>query len=770
MKKVLLSFSLSFLFTNLFAQHVVSGFVYNDHDAGTINASAIPQTRPPEQLRVVLISVAGSTETIAAVATVNPAAGNFSMSGIANGSYYAMLITPNTTLTIGDPPPPLILESGWTYTGESWSGTTPDALVNGRTEIFTMSTGVNTLRFGVQERPFSRNKMNVLLNNTSATAVALSVNTGSAFTAGAGASTTILEGMDNGGGTITHYTINKLPQYGTLYMSGNPVTSLAAVATLTPAQFNTLAYLPGSTALAQEMDFFTYYVTDNASTQSNNATYVIPFPLLDGDNDGVVNRFDQDSDNDGIPDLAECSLNDVPTLLGEYINGNFMFIRPSHFGLGTGQRVGQNLTADISGNFGKPAGSIIVHISNANTHPDADEFYANDSTGASQWSITGTLGAYTVIDHGQQYFSYDTRTITILNGTPHRFIGAQSQADPLQSNWIAGNDGQYNWWLTNNNPATTPTSMGVLTIGLINPEPKYFQVASSANNYREWATYFVSILPECDDDNDGIPNRLDLDSDNDGCADALEGSDALAVSATSLTGGTVWTGPGSAAANRNLCSAPACVDVNGIPLSVTPGGQTPVETYNPSLISLACQQALPVKISSFNAQRNHNSVLLTWTTENEQNNKGFEVERSTDGLNWHHIAFKPTAVPNGNSSQKTSYRFTDNAPVEGQNIYRLKQTDLDGSYEYSGARTVLMPVEKKVRLFPNPVSHTLNIRGLEGHETATVYDVSGRVVYVQKITAPATSLPVHGLPDGIYQLQITSPKGLSTAHRFLIKK
>lgn len=56
------------------------------------------------------------------------------------------------------------------------------------------------------------------------------------------------------------------------------------------------------------------------------------------------------------------------------------------------------------------------------------------------------------------------------------------------------------------------------------PEPKYFEIASTSNNLREWATYFISIIHECDYDMDGIPNRLDLDSDNDGCLDILEGS------------------------------------------------------------------------------------------------------------------------------------------------------------------------------------------------------------------------------------------------------
>ncbi|GEM_PF-1663756 len=773
MKKCLLSFVLLLALNNLFAQHVISGVVYNDPNAGTINPSATgPVSLPPEELRVVLIRVVGTTETIAAVATVNLSSGAFTLPSVTAGNYYAMLITPNTSLVPGAAPPTLILESGWTYTGESWSGTTPDALVNGRTDVFTVNGAINTVRFGVQERPFARNKMNVLLNNASATAVPLFVNTGSTFTTGAALATTILEGADNNGGSITNYSITVLPKYGTLYMSGLPVTSLSAVTTLNSTQFNSLAYLPNTAALTQEMDFFTYTVTDNALTKSNNATYVIPFPLLDGDNDGVSNRFDMDSDNDGITNLAECNLNDPNVLFGEFGAGNFTYIKPSHFtpNSPTVHRVGQNYYGDLSTLFGKPPGSIIVTASNANTHPDFDEFYSNDSTGATQWTITGTLGSYTAIVHGQQYFSYDTRTITVLNGTPYVYVPYQTQLNPAQTGWSAGNDGQYNWWLTNNNPATNPVSEGLFVMGLIHPEPKYFQVESNANNFREWATYFVSILPECDDDNDGIPNRLDLDSDNDGCADALEGSDALARSTTSISTGTVSVGFGSTSQNRNLCSAPGCVDPNGIPFAVTTGGQTPVETYNPAIISAVCQQALPVTISAFTAHKNNKTVLLSWTTGSEQNNKGFEIERSTDGLSWNSIGFTPTAAHNGNSSQKINYNFTDNAAVAGQNFYRLKQTDFDGKFEYSDVRLVVMSAEKNVTIFPNPASTTLYIRGLSGQETITVFDVLGRAVLVQKATATTCELPLNRFANGTYQIQVVGKNGTSSTHRLVVSK
>ncbi|MCE7042415.1 T9SS type A sorting domain-containing protein [Dyadobacter sp. CY312] len=754
------------------AQQVVSGFVRNDPNAGSVDDSAVPFSMPKDNLVVVLIETTGNT--VAASSSVNKADGAFTLSGVPTGTYYAMLITPDAPSPLGTPAPPSILETSWTFTGESVVPIGPaDVSPNGFTETFNVSSNFSNVLFGIQERPFAHNKLNTLLDKNSASPVALSVNSSAAFTQNGSA---VLSGADNGGGSITDYSITALPKYGTLYLGGIAVSSLTDVISLDPSEFATLAYQPNTTALSQELDFFTYNVTDNALTKSNSATYVIPFALLDGDNDAVVSRFDLDDDNDGITDVAECSLNDpangYANLLTAYGTGRFNSLLPSHFGFTTpAQRTGLNLTQDISALFSKPAGSIIVTVTNANTHPTADVFYANDMTGPSQWTISGTLGTYLLITQGLQYFSYDTRTITLLNSTPFRFVGAQGQSNPSQSNWSSGNDG-YNWWLTNNNARTYPTpSEGTLSVGSIDPEPKYFQVASTANNRDEWATYFVEILPECDDDNDGIPNRLDLDSDNDGCLDALEGSAAFQLSDITPATGTVTVGPGSPATGGNLCASPTCVDANGIPTVTGSSGQTPLDTYNKDVMSQVCQDAMPVSLSAFNAYKSENSIVLRWSTVSEQNNKVFEIERSANGKSWNNIGSVNPATSNGNSSAVQQYHFTDINPIAEQNYYRLKQIDLDNTFAYSTIRTVRMGVEgKAITVFPNPSSTNLNITGLTGGESIKVFDLMGRVVYQQKAVGTNVQLPVTGLNEGLYNVQIVTDKGERTVHKILVKK
>jgi hypothetical protein len=85
---------------------------------------------------------------------------------------------------------------------------------------------------------------------------------------------------------------------------------------------------------------------------------------------------------------------------------------------------------------------------------------------------------------------------------------------------------------------------------------------------------------------------------------------------------------------------------------------------------------LPVLINSFSAALNNNKVLLDWSTDVEQNNKYFTIERSADGISFYILGKIEGA---GNSNNFKCYRMVDFAPTEGVNYYRLSQTNFDGS-------------------------------------------------------------------------------------------
>ncbi len=89
--------------------------------------------------------------------------------------------------------------------------------------------------------------------------------------------------------------------------------------------------------------------------------------------------------------------------------------------------------------------------------------------------------------------------------------------------------------------------------------------------------------------------------------------------------------------------------------------------------------ALPIKLLSFDVQKNVDVVELNWVTAEEINNDFFTIERSADGQTFEPVTEVQGA---GTSTEAKSYSAVDDNPLPGTSYYRLKQTDFNGQYEY----------------------------------------------------------------------------------------
>jgi hypothetical protein len=166
--------------------------------------------------------------------------------------------------------------------------------------------------------------------------------------------------------------------------------------------------------------------------------------------------------------------------------------------------------------------------------------------------------------------------------------------------------------------------------------------------------------------------------------------------------------------------------------------------------------ALPVSMKAFTATRSKQTVGIKFETLSESNNKGFYVQRNTNGT-WENIAFIFSKAPNGNSGTPISYEYNDMNPIKGVSQYRLQQVDLDLRFRYSEIRMVRGEEQPaKHLLFPNPSSDgKVNI--VFDVKSATrnilVSDMSGRVVKsFRNITA--ANLSIDNLENGVYSIQI----------------
>jgi len=113
---------------------------------------------------------------------------------------------------------------------------------------------------------------------------------------------------------------------------------------------------------------------------------------------------------------------------------------------------------------------------------------------------------------------------------------------------------------------------------------------------------------------------------------------------------------------------------------------------------------LPVKLTNFTFSVKERDLTLTWTTSNEQNNSGFQVERTISGSNsiWIPLGF----VKGKNSSGINNYQFTETKLSSGKYEYRLKQVDNNGNYKYYDLNNTVeigLPVKYNLsQNYPNP--------------------------------------------------------------------
>ena len=191
------------------------------------------------------------------------------------------------------------------------------------------------------------------------------------------------------------------------------------------------------------------------------------------------------------------------------------------------------------------------------------------------------------------------------------------------------------------------------------------------------------------------------------------------------------------------------------------GKMDEIRIYNRALSSLEVAQlnaaVLPLKLGQFSATKKSGQVELNWETLSEENTSHFDIERSSDGINWNRIGEVAAA---GSSVQRQGYVYRDLSPLPNTGFYRLKMADKDGVFTFSRVITVTAASDiTGIRLFPNPARETLQVQfTVERAGTAQVFitDASGKIVYRSGLSVrPGTntsSLPVHNLAPGYYQL------------------
>lgn len=156
---------------------------------------------------------------------------------------------------------------------------------------------------------------------------------------------------------------------------------------------------------------------------------------------------------------------------------------------------------------------------------------------------------------------------------------------------------------------------------------------------------------------------------------------------------------------------------------------------------------LPVTWMNFTGALKEKKIQLNWSVANQQNNKGFEIQRSSNGTNFQSIGFVHATVAN-------NYSFTDIAPLANVNHYRLRQVDINGDATYSNTITIKSNSKNQFTVFPNPVKDYFIVQAATNKNIQYVIVNANGQTILKGITNNGKQIDVSQLPKGTYALQL----------------
>lgn len=178
---------------------------------------------------------------------------------------------------------------------------------------------------------------------------------------------------------------------------------------------------------------------------------------------------------------------------------------------------------------------------------------------------------------------------------------------------------------------------------------------------------------------------------------------------------------------------------------------------------------LPIEASPLFAKIEDKQGLLSWSTYAEENNEGFEVQKSLDGVEWTVIGWLDGA---GDYVGTLDYDFVDEQLQYQNQYYRFKQIDFDGSYTYSNVVNLHPSMTNRtpdfIAIYPNPVrsGNYLNIRSWVSREleiNIQLYNTLGQLVLTKQAALSELNslieLPLGNIPQGNYFLVLIDKTG-----------
>jgi len=500
-------------------------FVTGPGISGTANLARLPTNNNPTSINKVNFGVPGNNAD-------NP------ISLAYDGTQSALYINNGHPTTV----------SGGRLVTNNNSGPMPVAVqFNGITKMITYTLGgltpggTYTFKIIIADTADAALDSGVFVNTIYATATVVANNDSYSMVSGSSSIVSVLNNDTVNGVSPASLSDILLTQLSTTNngVNLNPTTGLITVVPGTP---------PGIYNV-------TYQICDQTFTANcKTAVATVTVQANDPDGDGVDSFNDLDDDNDGILDSVECPETNAvangtfnTNLNGWTSSGGWVFAGGSAVN-DTDNSVNQTLSQSLA-NLDKPYNGVIALTLTVGAQDGSN---AGGNTGSLDILLNNTVYA-TLNNSTVRTVGTNNVTIAMANGAVSNFV-------PFST---ASQTGFTTQTFTINIPYTGPATA-----------PLAFRMNATQD---DWSLDNISLpVALCDTDGDGIPNYLDTDSDNDGCPDAIEGSENVTYSMVNPL--TAATNPGQINVRFNGTTAgtpsqiiSTATAANGVPQVVNNG-------------------------------------------------------------------------------------------------------------------------------------------------------------------------------------------------------
>lgn len=496
----------------------------------------------------------------------------------------------------------------------------------------------------------------------------------------------------------------------------------------------------------------------------------------DLDGDGIPNYLDLDSDNDGIPDIIEA--------LGTDANHDGkvdLFVDIDMDGL----------TDFLDSDIGNDLIAENTSVSLLRTGPDMNGDGRADSYPFKNFDNDGRANPYDIDADGDGILDLreagfaDANYNGIIDGT-FDINGWSNTVKAMPALNLPNTDGigYPNWLDIDSDGDGIPDNIegqSTYTYKLPAGVDSDNDGLDNAYDLVPFAASFggAGILIQ-DLDVDGIPDYMDLDTDSDGMPDIMEGNDFnlnghmdddVTPSGIDADGDGLDDHFDAIISTTNRKGTSARMGLNGsLTGDPVPGGLTTVQRT--SLPTGGCpferdwrcvSLVLPVRYLLLSVTDNGHTASLKWDIICDQPIRLFEIERSTDNIQFTKVGEQDAAMVRVNELEHIQGSNSMEDVREPVIFYRIKVVARDGRVTYSNI--VLVRKQKSIvefSIYPNPANEYVNIRYFaqkESEAIVTIVDAIGKTVKTQKIKLyrGTNNIPVTGLKlfsTGVYQLRM----------------